>query len=75
VTRAQLASMLAKGFELRPVQSGHPFTDVRGSVHEPAIAAVAAAGITTGRTATTFAPHDHVRRDQVASFMDRALAR
>jgi chitinase len=75
VTRAQLASMLAVGFELPPPTSRHPFTDVRGSVHEPAIAAAAAVGITTGRTATSFAPHDHVRRDQVASFMDRALAR
>jgi hypothetical protein len=31
------------------------------------------AGITTGRTATTYAPSEDVRRDQMASFLIRMV--
>lgn len=72
VTRAQMASFLARAFGLAPVASG-PFTDISGSVHAGSINAVYQAGITLGCTPTEFCPNDPVRRDQMASFLARAL--
>jgi len=74
VTREQMATFLALAFELDLDDVTHPFTDVRaGSTHEAAIAALWRTGITSGTTDTTFRPRDHVRRDQMASLLDRAL--
>jgi hypothetical protein len=73
VTRAEMASFLARAAGLEP-SSGTTFTDVdAGNVHTPNIYAVLEAGITTGRTATTYAPSDDVRRDQMASFLVRMV--
>ena len=73
VTRAQLASLLTRAVEL-PAADELPFEDVDpDDVHAPAIAAVAAAGITTGLTATSFAPEALIRRDQLATMLVRAL--
>jgi len=74
VTRAQFASMLANAFDYPLNATSAGFDDVTGSRHEPAIAALVDAGVTTGRTTTSFAPRDPVQRDQLASFLDRALA-
>lgn len=50
------------------------FVDVRlGNVHAPNIYAVAAAGITTGVTADTFAPDRELPGDQMASLLVRAF--
>lgn len=50
------------------------FSDVDpGSVHAPAIARVAALGITTGYADGTFGPGDAVRRGQLAAFLARTL--
>jgi|GEM_PF-5378789 len=73
VTRAQFASMLATAFELPTPDGAVGFDDVRGSTHGSAIAALAEAGVTEGRGPSTFAPEDPVRRDQLATFLDRAL--
>ena len=74
VSRDQMATFLAKAFGLELDDAEHPFTDVRaGSTHETAIAAIRRAGITLGVTETTFRPRDDVQRDQMASFLDRAL--
>ena len=74
VTRAQMATFLALAFDLDTEDADHPFTDVApGSTHETAIAAIRRAGITLGVTETTFRPRDDVQRDQMASFLDRAL--
>lgn len=73
VTRAQLASLLTRAVEL-PAADELPVEDVDPEdVHAPAIAAVAAAGITTGVTATSFAPEALIRRDQLATMLARAL--
>ena len=49
------------------------FTDDDGNRHEPYIEAIAAAGITTGCTATHYCPSDTVTRAQMASFLARAF--
>jgi uncharacterized lipoprotein YddW (UPF0748 family) len=77
VTRAQMASFLARTFELgyrSPLPTGPmPFTDVGADdTHRDAIARLVAAGIATGTTATTFAPSAHVQRAQMASFVTRS---
>jgi hypothetical protein len=72
VTRAQMASFLARTLELDP-EAGGPFTDIGGSVHAGAINAIYEAGITTGCTPTRYCPSEAVRRDQMASFLARAF--
>ena len=79
VTRAQMASFLARAYALAaplalPTAAADPFTDVpSGLVQERDIAAVAAAGISLGATPTSFAPGAPVQRDQIASFLARTL--
>ena len=73
VTRAQMGSFLARAMELDPV-GGDRFDDVSG-VHEANINAIAAAGVTEGcnEAGNLYCPSDPVRRDQMASFIGRAL--
>jgi hypothetical protein len=61
----------------RQIRTGlsHPFTDI-GSLpaeFQNSIAALAASGITTGTTPTTFSPNNPVTRAQMAVFLARAL--
>lgn len=49
-----------------------PFRDVAGT-HVPGVACVARWGVTSGVTATRFAPSTAVTREQVGSFLARAL--
>ncbi len=49
------------------------FSDDDGSIHEPNIEAIAAAGITQGCGGDLFCPFDSVSRAQMASFLSRAL--
>ena len=73
VSRAEMASFLARAAELEGVE-GTGFTDVDpDNVHTPNIYAVRDAGITTGVTPTTFEPDGNVRRDQMASFLVRMI--
>jgi hypothetical protein len=72
VTREQMASFLARALALAPVGTDY-FTDDAGSVHEAAINAIAAAGITSGCTATTYCPRGLVSRGQMAAFLHRAF--
>ena len=73
ITRAEVASLLARAFDLDPVDEG-PFTDVdTGNVHAGNINAVFEAGITRGTSDTTFAPDRTLRRDQMSSLLIRAL--
>jgi poly-gamma-glutamate capsule biosynthesis protein CapA/YwtB (metallophosphatase superfamily) len=72
VTRAELAAFLVRALQLPP--STHDvFTDDDGSVFEADIQSLAAAGITSGCNPDRFCPDDPVRRDQMASFLARAL--
>ncbi|MDH5295373.1 MAG: S-layer homology domain-containing protein, partial [Acidimicrobiia bacterium] len=72
LTRAQMASFLVRALDLPPAGAS-PFTDTTGSVHEPDIATIAQAGITTGCTPTRYCPDEPVTRAQMASFLVRAL--
>ena len=73
VTRAQMASFLARALDLVPVP-GDRFSDVSGT-HEPNINAIADAGITLGcdSSGTLYCPEDNVTRGQMAAFLYRAL--
>lgn len=72
VTRAQMASFLDRTFDLPPA-SGQPFTDVDGGPHAASIAAVSAAGIAQGYDDGTFRPSQPVTREQMATFLTRAM--
>jgi hypothetical protein len=72
ISREQMATFLARGFEL-PGSTTVYFTV--GGVHQENINAVADAGITAGcdRLGTRFCPDDEVTRAQMASFLARAM--
>jgi hypothetical protein len=72
VTRAQMASFIDRAFALPETDQTGRFDDATG-VHAGAIDRLAAAGITTGCTETSFCPHDPVTRAQMASFIARAI--
>ncbi len=74
VSRAQMASFLARALEL-PAAAEDYFGDDDGSVHEAGINALREAGITLGcgRGADRYCPSDPVSREQMASFLARAL--
>ena len=72
VTREQMASFLARGLEL-PATNTDFFTDDNSSQHEGDINRVAAAGITGGCDTGRFCPRSPVTREQMASFLSRAL--
>jgi len=75
VRRDQMATFLTRGFELDvPAEIDLPFVDVpEDSVHRASIAALVEAGITAGTSPTEFSPQAGVRRDQMATFLARAL--
>ena len=70
VTREQIAGFLVRAFRLPPTDVDF-FTDDEGSTHEISINRLAASGITTGCTATTFCPKAHVTRGQTLTFLYR----
>lgn len=72
VTRGQLATTMTNALGLERRTDGR-FTDIAGNVHEGAIGAVAAAGITTGFNDGTFRPASPVTRGQLASFLVRGF--
>jgi outer membrane protein assembly factor BamB len=75
VNRGQMASFLARALALEDGAGDDLFTDDDGSTHEANIDRLGTAGITSGCTADNrnFCPEDPVRRDQMASFLARAL--
>jgi hypothetical protein len=72
VTRGQMASFLYRALGLSP---GSPdfFHDDAGSPHEEAINSIRAAGVTSGCGSTEFCPHNPTTREQMATFLVRAL--
>ena len=59
-----------------PVLASDTFSDVpTASPHHNDINTIKVAGITQGCTATTYCPADAVRRDQMATFLQRGLGR
>jgi hypothetical protein len=73
VARQQMASFLARALHL-PATSTDYFTDDQGSIHEGDINRLAASGITSGCSPTTFCPQVVVTREQMAAFLHRGLA-
>ncbi|MEZ5247154.1 MAG: putative glycoside hydrolase [Acidimicrobiales bacterium] len=72
LTRAQMASLLARALQL-PVATGDTFRDDDGSTHEADIERIAAPGITRGCGPGRFCPLEPVTRGQMAAFLHRAL--
>ena len=72
VTRAQMASFLARALSL-PESTGNRFDDDNNSPHEADIEKIAEAGITLGCGERSFCPTNGVLREQMASFLARAL--
>lgn len=73
ITRAQFARMISRALGLVPSNAPVPFTDVVGKDYEKDVQALYEAGITTGKTATTFDPQGTVTRQQAALIMARIL--
>ncbi len=74
VTREQMASFLVRALDLPAGTT--TFTDTADSIHASDIAALATAGITKGCNPPTndrFCPQNPVTREQMASFLTRAL--
>lgn len=77
LTRGQMATIIrglvetATGEQL-PAGEGE-FTDVDGTTHQDSIEALAATGVVQGFNDDTYRPNDDVRRDQMASFIARAI--
>jgi hypothetical protein len=71
ISRAQLASLLARALELPGSETEH-FSDVTG-VHAASIDALAEAGIVDGCGEDRFCPGDPVTRAQAASMIARAF--
>jgi hypothetical protein len=72
VTRAQMASFLTRALGLEPTSPTFDDVDAAG-VHAANIGAIAAAGITLGCGDGVFCPDEVVTREQMASFLARAL--
>lgn len=72
VTRAELATMLARALALRPAASDF-FVDDNGSAHEASINSLAEAGITGGCGTDRFCGSAPVTRGELATFLVRAF--
>lgn len=73
VTRAQMASFLARAFEL-PAAEDAGFSDITDNTHASAINSVAESGITRGcGDGSMFCPGRETTRGEMAAFIARAL--
>ncbi|OEH92133.1 S-layer homology domain-containing protein [Bacillus solimangrovi] len=71
VTRAELASMLVRAYNISG-NGNTPFADVKeGSWYADAVAALYNNSLTSGRTADSYAPGESVTRGEVAVFVNR----
>ncbi|MEO4054128.1 S-layer homology domain-containing protein, partial [Solibacillus sp. CAU 1738] len=72
VQRNHMAKIIAGAFNLNaPADFKTPLTDVRAD-YAPYVTALYSAGVTTGKTATTYEGSSNVTRGQLASFVVRA---
>lgn len=70
VTRGQMASFLVRALQL-PAIGVDAFDDDEGNMHESAINALAAVGITGGCGPTSYCPNATVTRGQMTAFLHR----
>ena len=77
VTRGQMASFLARAIlgsgGTLPESAGNAFGDDDGNLHEAAINRLAAVGLVSGTGNGRFSPNAPVSREQMGSFLARAL--
>ena len=76
VTRGQIAAFLVRAFAYIDDGGGDLFIDDNGSIFESDIDKLGTAGVTVGCNPPAndrYCPTDNVRRDQIASFLARAL--
>lgn len=73
VSRAQLASIVAKAGGYTASASAPTFPDAAGTVHEPAIRALAEAGLVRGYDDGRYYPSRPTTRGQLASVLARVL--
>ena len=73
VTRNQMASFIARALDLPPATQDY-FDDDDGQTHEADINKVAEAGITGGCAERMYCPTESVLREQMASFLSRAMS-
>jgi hypothetical protein len=76
VTRGQMAAFLVRGFGYTDAGEGDLFTDDDGSIFEADIDRLGTADVTKGCNPpenTRYCPDTTVKRDQMASFLARAL--
>lgn len=76
VRRDEMATFMARAFkDIVPESGPDQFSDDDSDPHQTAINRIAAAGITKGCNSdnTLYCPRDRVTRDQMASFLTRAL--
>lgn len=72
VTRGEMATMLVRAFGIEG-STANAFSDAGSSVHEAAIEALAANGITRGCAPDRFCPDRGVTRAEFATFLGRIL--
>lgn len=73
VTRGEMAAFLGRALNLPPTSTDY-FTDDDGTIFENDINRLAASGITNGCSTSAFCPDAKITREQMAAFLDRALA-
>lgn len=71
VTRAMAVQTLYRMAGSPAVSGTNGFTDLTGDWYRDAVQWAYVDGITTGRTETTFAPDEHVTREELAAFFYR----
>jgi hypothetical protein len=73
VVRDQMASFLARAFDLDPITGEDAFDDIADNPYRGDINAVAAARLTVGCTSTEYCPDGQVTMAQMATFIQRAF--
>lgn len=72
LSRGAMAKFLTLGFELEEYAEQTPFTDV-GGVFAPYIEALYGAGITSGKTETSYGTHTNITRGDFANLLYRTI--
>jgi cell wall-associated NlpC family hydrolase len=73
LTRGQVATMVVRALDLPTSDATGRFVDTADSPHEPAIEAIAEAGISQGCDADRFCTQDPITRDQLATLLQTAF--
>jgi hypothetical protein len=74
VTRAEIAKMIVRAFNLEGASAATSFRDVKATDwFAPYVGAAVASGITNGRSSSSFAPNEPVSRQELAVMVTRAM--